>query len=189
MSRRTRLALVYGLLGVLTAACTSPSAQLPAPTPTQAAMAPMAGPAGSVDYAPLVKGLYEGEEVLFIHTEASDPNVVQMLTMMMGPRVVLVAELRQVPASALAEVYVFTNGVNGEGPFGYQPDVFDAVPGDEAYRPLRSVNLVQWAEGKDARELRSVADIAAAQVDGEVIIEAPGIVVNMPILAWPGGHR
>lgn len=149
----------------------------------------MAGSVQSMDMAPPVKGYYAGEEILFIHTEASDPQVTDMLTMMMGPRVVLMPRLAEVPESLLANVYVFTNGLQGGGPFGFQPDVFDAVPGDEGYSPLRSINLVTWQEGVTARELRSVEEVKAAESKGEVTIKRPGIVVNMPVLTWPGGHR
>jgi hypothetical protein len=134
-------------------------------------------------------GYYNGGEVLFIHTEASDPDVADMLTDMMGPQVVLAPELAQAPESLLANVYVYTNGIQGMGPFGFQPDVFDSVPGEGSYRPLRAVNLVTWQEGVTARELRSVEEIQSAEGDGEVSIARPGIVVNMPILSWPGGSR
>jgi hypothetical protein len=141
-------------------------------------------------YAPLVMGFFNGGEVQFIHTEASDPDVASMLTEMMGgPQVVLVPELAGAPDALLANVYVFTNGMEGMGPFGFQPDIFDAVPGDGAYRPLRRVNLVTWAKGTTPRELRSEEALRAAEAAGEVSITQPGIVVNMPILAWPGGHR
>ncbi len=145
-------------------------------------------------YAPLVGGLYEGGEVLFVHTETSDPDVTTMLTEMMGgPQVFLVPELADAPSSALATLYVFTNGLSdgldGYGPFGFQRDIFDSVPGDEAYRPLRNVLLVEWNEGKTARELRSVAELEEAEASGEVTISESGIVVNFPVLLWPDGSR
>lgn len=161
----------------------------PAPTATQQMMGGVAGPVQSMDMVPPVKGYYAGEEILFIHTEASDPQVAHMLTTMMGPQVVLVPRLAEVPKSLLANLYVFTNGIQGGGPFGFQPDVFDAVPGDEGYSPLRAINLVAWQEGVTARELRSVEEVEAAESKREVTIKHPGIVVNMPVLTWPGGHR
>lgn len=186
---------IAALLGaaVLLAACSEPA---PAPTPepgqTPTAMAGMRvtpGQRGTGDLAPLVRGLYKGMEVTFIHTEASDPQVANMLTSMMGPQVLLVPGLSQSPEGALANVYVFTNGVLGGGPFGFQPDVFDTVPSDEGYSPLRKVNMVTWQSGRQPQELRSVQDLRAAESAGEVRIAATGTVVNMPILEWPGGHR
>ncbi|MFQ5433303.1 MAG: hypothetical protein ACE5FD_00345, partial [Anaerolineae bacterium] len=145
-------------------------------------------------YAPLVGGLYEGGEVLFVHTETSDPDVTTMLTEMMGgPQVMLVPELADAPPPALATLYVFTNGLSegldGYGPFGFQRDIFDSVPGDEAYRPLRNVLLVEWNDGETPRELLSVAELKEAESNGEVTISEPGIVVNFPVLVWPDGSR
>jgi hypothetical protein len=190
----------YFLVGttvlVFMAAACSPAAPTltPAPTPTSMTMGQMTsdpadGSKGADEFAPLVKGFYQGGEVQFIHTEASDPQVAEMLTRMMGPKVALVPDLAEIPEPVLANVYVFTNGIEGSGPFGFQPDVFDSAPDDEAYSPLRSVNLVAWAEGATPRELRSAEEVKAAEAGGEITIERPGVVVNMPVLVWPGGQR
>lgn len=149
----------------------------------------MEGEVSTGELAPLVGGLYEGSELSFIHTEASDEQVAEMLTEMMGPQVVLVPELAEAPPELLANVYVFTNGVEGDGPFGFQPDVFDSVPGDEGYRPLRTINLVAWAEGANSRVLASVAEIQEAEEAGELTVTQPGVVANMPVLVWSGGSR
>lgn len=77
---------------------------------------------------PLVKGYAEGREVLFQHTEVSDPKVAERLTDMMKSPVLVVPSLAQAPEALVARVWVFTNGVRGEGPFNYQPDVFDHPP-------------------------------------------------------------
>lgn len=139
---------------------------------------------------PSVRGYANGEEILFIHTEASDPKVGQLLTDMMRSPVLVVPALAETPESARAAVYVFTNGVQprgARGPFEYQPDVFDAPPGGPAYSPLRTVNLVAWKDPAQARVLRSAAEVRQAEANGEVTIERPGAVVNMPFLTWPGG--
>ncbi len=138
---------------------------------------------------PPVKGLYKGKEILFIHTEASDPQVAGMLTRMMGPKVLTVPNLAKIPQDLLADVYVFTNGLKGDGPFGFQVDVFSAVPGDARYTPLRSVILVSWQEGVKPRLLGAVEEIQLAARTREIVLKRPGVVVNMPISAWPGGGR
>lgn len=191
MSHKARFLVGMAVVLFLAAACSSAAAEPTATPMTSASDGMNMGSTRSTDeFAPLVGGLYEGGEVSFIHTEASDADVANMLTeMMAGPLVVLVPELSEAPPSLLADVYVFTNGVEGHGPFGFQADVFDSVPGDESYRPLRNVNLVEWQEGVEARELRSLAEVQAAASAGEVTITQPGIVVNMPILVWPGGSR
>ncbi len=138
---------------------------------------------------PPVMGFYSGQEILFIHTEASDQSVASMLTMMMGSPVIFVPSLKDVPLSSLGEVYVFTNGVAGNGPFGFQPDVFSSVPTDRDYTPLRTVKLVSWNDPSAARELHSVEEVKDAEAKGEMTVSNPGVVVNMPIVKWQGGRR
>ncbi len=143
-----------------------------------------------VPVAPPVKGYAEGQTIHFLHTEASDPEVAKMLTDMMGGSPVLVVPaLAKAPEVLLAPVYVFTNGVKGDGPFGFQPDVFDSPPGTEGYRPLRTVHLVRWTNEGAARELKAVTEVKAAAMAGDVTIAQSGIVVNMPMMTWPGGRR
>lgn len=139
---------------------------------------------------PPVQGFYEGEEIFFAHPEASDPEVADRLTeMMAGSPVLVVPELADAPADAVDDIYVFTNGVEGMGPFGFQPDVFPSAPGDEDYSPLRRVLLVSWQDEGEARELTSADEVVAAEQAGELDVETTGTVVNMPFLTWPDGQR
>lgn len=138
---------------------------------------------------PPVRGYLEGQEIQFIHTEASDTKVAEMLTRMMGSPVLVVPALAQAPEALLSTVYVFKNGVRGEGPFKFQPDVFDNPPGAPGYRPLRAVHLVTWKNERAARLLKSATEVKEAEAKGEVSIERPGVVVNMPLVTWPGGRR
>lgn len=157
---------------------------------SQTGMGEMA--AEDVPRVPPVKGYAEGQEIFFIHTEASDPDIAGMLTGMMGSPVLVVPELAQVPEEPLANVYVFANGVKVDGPrgpLGFQPDVFGTPPGTDGYSPLRAVNLVTWKDESSARVLKSAAKVREVEENGEVEIERPGVVVNMPFLTWPGGKR
>ena len=138
---------------------------------------------------PAGKAYAEGKEIYFVHTEASDAGVAEKLTAMMKSPVMLVPSLADVPDEALANVYVFTNGVEGSGPFGFQADVFDNPPGTDGYTPLRRLNVITWAEGTTARELKSVAEVLEAESNGELGIEQPGVVINMPFVVWDGGQR
>jgi hypothetical protein len=138
---------------------------------------------------PPVKAYYEGEEVFFVHPEASDTETADLLTDMMGSPVLVVPELEQIPKEALAKVYVFTNGIEGEGPLGYQPDVFDSAPGEENYSPLRRLYLVTWKDESEAREIKTLQGVREARESGEMTIEAQDTVINEPFVAWPGGER
>lgn len=150
--------------------------------------APKAGQVPTVAL-PAGKAWAEGKEIFFVHTEASDAGVAEKLTNMMKSPVIFVPSLAKVPADSLAQVYVFTNGVAGKGPFGFQADVFPSPPGTDGYSPLRNINAVTWADPAKARELKSVAEVMAAKDAGEITIEQPGVVVNMPFVVWDGGKR
>ena len=162
--------------------------EMKSPMPTMGGMM-----ANDAPIIPAVTGYSEGQRILFIHTETSDPEIAQILTDMMGGSPVLVVPaLAKAPKELLARVYVFTNGMTGDGPtgpLGGQADIFEHPPGDPAYRPLRAVILVTWKDENSARVLKSIAELQGVIDDGEVSIEEPGVVVNMPFLTWPGGQR
>jgi len=138
---------------------------------------------------PPVAGFSEGADILFLHTEASDAEIAQLLTDMMGSPVLVVPSLADAPEQMLARVFVFTNGLMGDGPLGFQPDVFDKPPDDPGYRPLRKIVLVTWKNAAAARVIKSAVDVEDAVTRDEVTTEEPGVVVNMPFLTWPAGRR
>jgi hypothetical protein len=144
---------------------------------------------GMVAEIPVGRAYAAGQEIFFMHTEASDPDVASLLSDMMDSPVLQVSSLADVPDGSLANVYVFTNGVEGMGPLGFAPDVFDSPPGTDGYTPLRLLNLVTWVDPAAARELTSAEDVLAAEATGEVTIEQPGVVINMPFVVWDGGER
>ena len=139
--------------------------------------------------SPPVKGYLDGQEIRFSHTEASNQKIADTLTAMTHSTVLVVPRLAQVPESMLANVYVFTNGQKGDGPLNFQPDVFDAPPGTPSYTPLRALNLVTWSNPSAGHELKSAADVLSAAQRGELTVKKPGVVINMPLLTWPGGRR
>lgn len=163
--------IVLALVSVLLSACAPagenmPTAQLPA----------------GMAYA-------EGKEIYFVHTEVSDAGVADLLTKMMSSPVILVPALADAPDSALANVYVFDNGLAGKGPLGFQADVFDNPPGSPGYSPLRRLNVVTWADPASARLLKSADEVMAALAADQVSIQQPGVVINMPFVVWDGGKR
>jgi hypothetical protein len=145
----------------------------------------------SIPYAsiPAGRAYAEGKEIFFSHTEVSDPGVADKLTTMMKSPVLVVPALADAPDSMLAPVYVFTNGIKGKGPLGFQPDVFNFPPGTDGYTPLRKISFVTWADGITPTELKSEAEILAGINSGSLTIEVSSVVVNMPFMTWEGGKR
>lgn len=144
---------------------------------------------GTFAQVPAGRAYAEGKEIYFTHTEASDAGIAEKLTNMMKSPVIFVPSLADVPESALANVYVFENGVTGKGPLGFQPDVFNNPPGTDGYSPLRQIILTKWADGEKAVELKSEAEILQAEKDGQLTLSKAGVIVNMPFLVWDGGKR
>lgn len=150
-----------------------------------------AGGAGSIPYASIPAGMAyaEGKEIYFSHTEVSDSGVAEKLTAMMKSPVLVVPSLAKASEEMLANVYVFTNGVTGKGPLGFQGDVFNNPPGSNGYSPLRRITFVTWVDGKSPKLLTSEADIIQGSDSGDLTLEKSEVVVNMPFMSWEGGKR
>ena len=141
---------------------------------------------------PVIDAYYEGEKMWFIHTDVSDEKMAQMLTMMVGYRTIHVPRLGEISEEKVGKFYVFTNGIDqkdakpwGGGPLGYQIDIFESVPGDEGYMPLRSPQLVTWKETATPRILKSLEELRQAEESGELTIRPSGVIVNVPVVRWP----
>ncbi len=139
---------------------------------------------------PPVPAYYDGQQIFFVHPAVSDAEIAATLTDMMGGSPVHTEpRLADVPDEATADVYVFANGIDGAGPLGHQLDVFPSAPGDFDHRSLREIVLVTWTDESHARELTSADEVKAAEEAGAVEFEHSGVVVNAPVLTWPGGQR
>lgn len=144
---------------------------------------------------PVIDAYYNGEKVWFLHTSASTQEMADRLAEMINAPVLHVPTLAEiVTLDELGPIYVFRNGVDrseaepwGGGPFGFQIDIFDSVPGDEAYTPLRRPHIVTWADDASPRILKSVEELRDAEDAGEVTIEPTDVVVNAPVVDWPDG--
>jgi hypothetical protein len=136
---------------------------------------------------PLTQGYVGGNKVFYISTEASDKDLAAHLTNVTGTRVAFAPSLAKTPAGALANIYAFTNGIEGPGPIGFQPNVADSQPGDAKYSPLWRINMVEWQNGTTPKELKSEAEILAASQKGDVKVMPSELVVNCPFVQWEGG--
>ena len=140
-------------------------------------------------YLPLHAGLYNGTGLLYVVTDASGAEYAEMISQRQGWRVEHAPALGGAPEDAVADVYVFTNGVEGGGIRGYQDDVFSSTPGQpREYSALRQVSEVTWKIGQRPSVLSSEADVLGARNDSRVTVERVGAVANMPQVRWDGGQ-
>ena len=138
---------------------------------------------------PMMKGYENGNEIFFIATDSSDNQTAIQITNATDFKVNFAPLLAKTPEEARGQAYVFENGVEGEGPLGFQLPVINARPGQEGYSPLLQINLVRWNEEAAAQptELRSVQDIISASNAGQLTITKTDVIVNHPTVKWQGG--
>jgi hypothetical protein len=131
---------------------------------------------------PLIGGWAHGKAVKYLLTDVSVRKDAGALSKATGYPVTFVPQLGRVPESALAELYLFTNGVEGPNPFGFQGNVLDSVPGDKGYSPLWRVYAVTWTDTSAARLLKSAEQVLAAQKAGELTVKRTPLVKNSPVV-------
>jgi hypothetical protein len=112
---------------------------------------------------PLMRGYENGHEIFFIATDASDNQTASAITNQTGFKVNVAPVLAKTPESARNQVYGFTNGIPGDGPFGFQLPVVATKPGDQGYSPLWQLNPVEWNQDFNPQEIKSVQEIMSAQ--------------------------
>jgi hypothetical protein len=135
---------------------------------------------------PLTRGYVNGFQVFYISTEASNKGLADHLTNFTHSRVSYTPALRNAPPQSLGNIYVFSNGIKGPGPLGFQANVADSQPGDPGYSPTWRINNVGWKQGVSPREIKSEADILSAQKNGELSVTPSNTVVNCPFVQWHG---
>lgn len=136
---------------------------------------------------PLMRGYENGNEIFFIATDASDNQTAAQITNATGFKVNFAPLLARTPGEATGHAYVFENGIEDEGPLGFQLPVINARPGQQEYSPLLQINLVRWNEASQPTELRSEQDIISASNAGQLTITETDVIVNHPAVQWQGG--
>jgi len=138
---------------------------------------------------PMIEGYYNGEKVFFVHTEVSDKEMAEMMSMMINFPTLHVSDLMNISPDDMAKIYVFTNGISGSGPYGggpfmYQIDILDSIPNQMGYSQFRVPYLVTWSDNSTPRILKSVDEILEAESNVELTIQKTDNVVNTPMIVW-----
>ncbi|MEK0336703.1 MAG: hypothetical protein QQN41_04630 [Nitrosopumilus sp.] len=138
---------------------------------------------------PMHKGIYAGNQILYIITDGSDEDYVKTLSEKQGWNVELALAIADVPEDALQKLFIFKNGIKGDGIYGFQDEVFSSTPSQESqYSALNSVIEVTWKIGQKEIMFESAADVITAEEGGRVEFNETGIVLNTPQIVWPDGQ-
>src|SRR5919112_1073509 len=119
----------------------------------------------------------DGSTIYYIATDASIKKVADDL----GVIFVNKTSLTLVSGSS-SDLYVFTNGIKGNGPMGYQASIASTNAGDEAYSPLWRIQTVTWKNPAQAQFVTSPEEITEHAKQGHLKTEIAGIVVNCPFV-------
>ena len=138
---------------------------------------------------PMHKGIYEGNQILYIITDGSDENYTKTLSEKQEWNVEFAPVIADMPETVLQKLYVFKNGINGNGIYGFQDEVFSSTPSQELeYSALNSILEVSWKIGQNEIVFESAADIITAEEAGRIEFHETKVVLNTPQIVWPDGQ-
>ena len=138
---------------------------------------------------PMHKGIFNSNSTFYIITDSSDKDLAELITEKQNWKVELAPPLANTPELALQKIFVFTNGITGDGIYGYQSDIFSSTPAQESeYSPLSSVVEVTWKKGQNKIIFESADEILEAKEGGRIEFKETDIVINTPQIIWPEGQ-
>lgn len=138
---------------------------------------------------PLHKGIYNEKELYYIITDASDKEYAEIITQKQNWQVQLSLPLSNVTKDVLGKIYIFKNGLHGDGIYGYQDEVFSSTPQQiEEYNTLRYVTDISWKVGQKPQVLDTEEKILQAKNQGRIEFEEKkNVILNTPQIIWPEG--
>ena len=138
---------------------------------------------------PMHSGLFAGGPVSYIITDSSNKTFGDKISGKQDWPVEFSPRLGKVPPSAQDTIYSFTNGIKGDGMYGYQSEIFSNSPAQsDLYSPLHSLITVSWKTGQKAQILYSVEQVLKAEKESRIKLVKTNIVINAPHILWPGGQ-
>ena len=138
---------------------------------------------------PMHEGLYNGNSVFYIITDSSQNEYSELITKKQGWKVEVAPAIKKISEDNLQTIFIFKNGVTGDGIYGLQKEIFSSTPSQEQkYTALNSVIEVTWKKGQNATILESYEDVINAEKNGRVEFNKTGVVINTPQIIWPDGQ-
>ena len=137
---------------------------------------------------PMHKGIYNGNEILYIITDASDKDYVNTISEKQEWNIQLSTAINDIPENNLQKFFIFKNGIKGDGIFGFQNELFSSTPKKLDYTALGSIIEVTWKPGQKEIIFESVSEVIAAEKSGRIKFNETNVIVNTPQIVWPDGQ-
>ena len=122
----------------------------------------------------LHEALANGEAAYFVRTDASDATFAETEQLVFVPLLAAAASVD----GGIGDLYLFDEGAADQRP------VISWTPADDGFTPLFRVHRVRATD----ELLDSVDAVQAAADAGSIEVEDTEIVVNYPLVKWPGGE-
>jgi hypothetical protein len=132
---------------------------------------------------PVVPGWYNGEQVYYLVTDASDEQMAAMMSANFVPR--LANALPEQPGPHPLATYDRVYKFSGDTQAAVLPSIpipLGAGNQDTAYSPLWHVYEVSWLAATPGAALLSADAVLQAQEQGLVSVKPTGIIVNCPVV-------
>ena len=123
----------------------------------------------------------DGSTIYYVATDSSNPDIAKALG------VLFVNKTGATTLSgASSDLFVFTNGIKGTGPMGYQVSIAGSNVGQPQYSPMWRINAVTWKDSTQAKFLTTASEINMAASNGLLGTQIAGFVVNCPFVETEG---
>jgi hypothetical protein len=123
----------------------------------------------------------DGSTIYYIATDASNQDAANALG------VLFVNKTGPVTLSgASSDLWVFTNGIKGTGPMGYQASITGSNVGNTQYSPMWRINTVTWEDPSNVKFLTTASEIASFASEDMLSTQIAGFVVNCPFVEVNG---
>ena len=125
----------------------------------------------------------DGSTIYYIATDASAKNVADALGVVFANKTGSALK-----SGASSDLFVFTNGIKGTGPMGFQASVASTNAGEDAYSPLWRIQATTWKDPSQAQFLTTAKEISTAGSDGKLTVDIAGVIVNCPFVEVPSSN-
>jgi hypothetical protein len=119
----------------------------------------------------------DGSTIYYIATDASKQDVADMLGVIFVERTGAT-----LLSGSSSDLYVFTNGIKGTGPMGFQASIGSTNVGSEFYSPMWRIQATTWADPSSADFVTMTDQITSAGSKGALTTEVAGVIVNCPFV-------
>ena len=136
---------------------------------------------------PMHEGIVNGKTVYYIITDSSNSLVANTISDKQNWKVQLSPVLAHIPSTSFGNMFIFTNGITGNGTRGYQDDVLSFTPSNKQYSPLSKVVEASWNMGRDPFILNSTKAILDANMTGKIKLTVTDTILNTPQIVWDDG--